>query len=143
MVEPNTGTRERVALWDSCAHSLRRTICWEGQRKREALSWHLCLAGKQEPVTASPFVLFLHYMLPPLMPQKSRNISVYLHVCQRKAHPAWQPGVISIGDTNWCFPDRKHSKKGRYVQCRAYQQRLPCFTAPALLPSSERSRINY
>lgn len=79
-----------------------------------------------------PLCPFLCHMLLPLMPQKkSRHISVHCHFCQRKARPAWQLGAISIGNTNWCFPDRKHSKKRRYAECRAYQRGLLCFTAPA------------
>lgn len=34
---------------------------------------------------------------------------------------------IRIGSS----PDRKHSKKGGYVGCGAYRQRLLCFTVPA------------
>lgn len=128
MVEPNAGSRKK---WHCGTPVLTQKNHLLGRAKGKGGSSMAPLSGKQEPVTAFLFVLFLHYMLLLLMPQKSGNISVHLHFCQRKAHPAWQPGAISIGNTNWCFPDRKHSKKERYEQCRAYQPRLLCFTAPA------------
>lgn len=130
MVEPNTGTREKVALWHSRAHSEDHLL---GRAKGKGSSSLEHLLGRKVGNQRQCLPLsFFYLMLLPLMPQKNgRSISLHLHFCQRKARPAWQPGAISIGNTNWGFPDRKHPKKGRYAQCRAYQWRLLCFTASA------------
>lgn len=100
--------------------SLRGPSAGKGKGKGKLFPGTFAWQESGEPAAVSPFVLFLfdaasfdateewqkHFTTPPLLSEKS---------------PAWQPGAISIGNTNWGFPDRKHPKKGRYAQCRAYQ----------------------
>lgn len=129
MVEPNTETRKK---WHCGTPVLTQKNHLLGRAKGKGGSSMAPLLGRKAGtsvcVPLCPFSTLHSDSFDATEEQKHLSTPPLL---SEKTHPAWQLGAVSIGNTNWCFPDRKHSKKGRYEQCRAYQRRLLCFSARA------------